>query len=344
MIHAAFRDLLWRRRRYLISMMGCGLVFGMSLLMSGLSSAFGVELDNTIDSLGAERGFVMPSGLGGPFSGSTPFSVDSLPAGATPVMYLPQRAIGGGGDGVVMSVFGVPRGSGSEPSVIDGRSLERAGEVLVADRSTLATGSTVEIGGASYEVVGRVGPMSLFGGNLGVVMDLPEFQDQFLGGAPLVTAGVIDEGFEGAPSGFQVVSPTEAREDGLAALGSATQSISFITGLLWGVAALIIASVVFLSALERTRDFAVFKATGTSTSAMAAGLAMQAVILALAAALFGVGLGLVLAPTFPMPVEVAGSSVGLLLVVALVVGLFASLFGLRRAVSVEPALAFGGAT
>jgi putative ABC transport system permease protein len=76
---------------------------------------------------------------------------------------------------------------------------------------------------------------------------------------------------------------------------------------------------------------------------MGVGLAIQAVILALAAAVFGVLLGLVIAPTFPMPVSIHMSSIGLLLAVALGVGLFASLFGLRRAVSVEPAIAFGGA-
>jgi hypothetical protein len=43
-----------------------------------------------------------------------------------------------------------------------------------------------------------------------------------------------------------------------------------------------------------------------------------------------------------MPVAVSGTAVVLLLVVSLAVGLLASVFGLRRAESVEPALAFAG--
>jgi putative ABC transport system permease protein len=66
------------------------------------------------------------------------------------------------------------------------------------------------------------------------------------------------------------------------------------------VAAGIIGSIVYLSALERQREFAVLKATGAANRSLLAGLALQAVLLSAAAA------------------------------------------GLRRAVGVQPALAFGG--
>jgi putative ABC transport system permease protein len=100
---------------------------------------------------------------------------------------------------------------------------------------------------------------------------------------------------------------------------------------------------VFLSAVERTRDFAVFKAIGTSTSSMAAGLLLQAVLLSVAASLVGIVLALLLAPAFPMPVDISWRAMVLLPLLAVGVGALASLFGLRRAVRVEPALAFGGA-
>ena len=68
-----------------------------------------------------------------------------------------------------------------------------------------------------------------------------------------------------------------------------------------------------------------------------------AVYLALVAALFGAIFALLLAPNFPMPAEIPVSSYVILPVVAIIVGLLASLAGLRRAVTVSPALAFGGA-
>ena len=53
--------------------------------------------------------------------------------------------------------------------------------------------------------------------------------------------------------------------------------------LLWIVAAVIIGSVVYLSALERQRDFAVLKAIGMSNRTLLASLALQAVLVALGA-------------------------------------------------------------
>ena len=97
-----------------------------------------------------------------------------------------------------------------------------------------------------------------------------------------------------------------------------------------------------MSALERTRDFAVFKAVGVSTRSLLGGLALQAVIVAVVSAALGALLSLVLAPLFPMRVDVPDGAYLLLPVVAVVIGLLASGAGLRRAVAVDPALAFGG--
>jgi putative ABC transport system permease protein len=112
--------------------------------------------------------------------------------------------------------------------------------------------------------------------------------------------------------------------------------------MLWIVAGSIIGAVVYISALERVRDFAVFKATGQSTAMLAAGLAMQAGLIGLVAAVLSAGIAKLLVPTFPMAVEVSLGSVALLIGVAVLIGGLASLFAARRATSVDPAIAFGG--
>ena len=121
------------------------------------------------------------------------------------------------------------------------------------------------------------------------------------------------------------------------------QTLVLINGLLWIVAAGIIGSIIYLSALERLRDFAVLKATGASNRALLGGLALQAVVLAAASAVLATVIAQLLGPIFPFTVAIPASAFLMLGVVALVVGLVASLAGLRRAVHVDPALAFGGA-
>jgi putative ABC transport system permease protein len=108
------------------------------------------------------------------------------------------------------------------------------------------------------------------------------------------------------------------------------------------VAAGIIGSIVYLSALERQREFAVLKAIGAANRSLLAGLALQAVLLSAAAAVLAAGIARLLAPGFPFTVEIPPLALPRLLGVAVLVGLAASTAGLRRAVGVQPALAFGG--
>jgi putative ABC transport system permease protein len=97
-----------------------------------------------------------------------------------------------------------------------------------------------------------------------------------------------------------------------------------------------------MSALERSRDFAVFKAVGVATRSILIGLAAQAVVVAVLAALIGGVLSVLLGPLFPMRCDIPTLAFVLLPVIAVVIGLIASVAGLKRAVSVDPALAFGG--
>jgi putative ABC transport system permease protein len=145
------------------------------------------------------------------------------------------------------------------------------------------------------------------------------------------------------PSGLRVMSNDQVATDLLRPLRNGTQSIYFIDVLLWIVAAGIIGSIVYLSALERTRDFAVLKATGSTNRSLMGGLAVQAALLSLVAVAVAIVVAKLLAPIFPFPVEITLAEILVLTMLSLAVGLFASLAGLRRAVAVDPALAFGGA-
>ncbi len=122
----------------------------------------------------------------------------------------------------------------------------------------------------------------------------------------------------------------------------ASGAITIVAFLLWIVAVLIVGSVVYLSALERMRDFAVFKAIGVPTRSVLAGLALQAVIVALLAAALGVILTQLLAPLFPMTVVVPMHAYLALPAIAVAIGLLASVARQRRAEAVDPTQAFGG--
>jgi putative ABC transport system permease protein len=215
--------------------------------------------------------------------------------------------------------------------------------LLVDDHLDVDVGQVIRVNGRPERVVGKVGDLRYNFGVNTVFMTLADAQSLTFSGQPLASA-VIVHGRPDAPlPGLRVLTNQQVEADLQRPAKSGKQTIDIIQYLLWFVAAGIIASIVYLTALERTRDFAVLKATGSSNRTLFGSLLLQAIVLSIGAAVVAVGLALVLAPLIPFRMAIGGSTYLLLGIIAVVVGTLASLAGLRRAIGVDPALAFGGA-
>jgi len=341
---AALRDLQWRKRRFVIAIVGTGLVFAMTLVLTGLANGFRVEATRTVDSLGVDA-YLVKSGATGPFLGSSAFAATKLQVPgvsiAVPLVYG-SATMPDGASARSVNVFGAPvRGPGM-PAVSEGRPPSEPHEAAVSSTMGKPIGNTVEVGSRNLQIVGIVDDSTALAGQPNVFLTVTGAQTLLFSGQSLISSiGVIDPP-ERTPSGFKLVSRAGAIDDLLRALSGARQAMSLMAGLLWVVAAMIVGSMIYMSALERTRDFAVFKAVGVPTRSILVGLAMQAIIVAVLSAVLGGALSILLGPLFPMRVDVPQIAFVLLPVVAVTIGVMASLAGLRRAVVVDPAVAFGG--
>src|SRR3984957_5208747 len=63
MLTITMQDLRFRARQFLIAVGGAGLIFAMTLLLSGLAAGFRVEVIQTVEGLGAQA-WVVGSGSG----------------------------------------------------------------------------------------------------------------------------------------------------------------------------------------------------------------------------------------------------------------------------------------
>ncbi len=350
MLRSALRDLQWRRRRFAIAVLGTALVFGMALVITGISSGFDSEAVRTVTQLRVGT-WVVGGGATGPFLGQAPMSstqvrrVERLP-GVTRAVGTVFSAKNVSADGKVqqVNVLGAPPGDLGFPAVSTGRQPTRRGEVAVSTKlAGYGVGSHLDLGGHTFTVVGEVPDSTALAGLPNVFLTLPDAQLVAFAGQPVVSAIAVDGSLPSTlPPGLTAVTNEGARSDLLRPLQQARSTITFLAVLLWLVAAMTMGSVIYVSVLERQRDFAVFKATGVSSPSILGGLALQAVVLSVAAAIIGCGIAALLGPTMPLPVSLTLHSYLLLPVIAVVVGLVASLAGLRRAISVDPALAFGG--
>ena len=139
-----------------------------------------------------------------------------------------------------------------------------------------------------------------------------------------------------------LMSNDEVKEDSLGPMADAVSSVDNSRYLMWVVAAIIVAALIYVSALQRLRDFAVLKAVGASSMSLFVGVALQAVLITLAAAGLAAASAGVLKPLYLVPVEVPSSAYLVLPVLAVGIGVLSSLVALRQALKVDPALAFGG--
>ncbi len=348
MLKAALRDLQWRKRRFVIAIVGTGLVFAMTLVLTGLANGFRVEATRTVDSLGVDN-YLIKSGAAGPFLGSSPFpaaelqKAAQLPGVSTAVtLVYGSSTIPNGGTTGNVNVFGAPEGGPGLPAISTGRAPSANDEVAVSSTMNRSVGQDVEIGSQTMKIVGIVTDSTALAGQPNVFVTVTGAQQLLYSGQQLISSIGLRGTPTDIPDGFRLVSRAAAMDDLLRALNGARKAMTLMAGLLWVVAASIVGSMIYVSALERTRDFAVFKAVGVPARSILGGLALQAVIVAILAALFGAGLSNLLGPLFPMRCDIPTTAFVALPVIAVVIGLLASVAGLRRAVTVDPAMAFGG--
>jgi putative ABC transport system permease protein len=342
-----FRDLQFRRRQFAIAVVGAGLAFALTLVLTGMSAGFRHEARETVRAIGADA-WVVPRGVSGPFTSQSTIPANlarrvSGAAQAEPLATFGHVARLPDGDDTNVTVIGHSIGALGDPVWGRGSVSLPLGQAVVDKRLGVDQGETMVIASHKLRIVRVVSDRTAFGGQPLVYVSLRQAQDIAFDGRPLANAVVIRGAATGVPPGFDVLTNGDVRHDLLQPLEGAVGSIDFFRLLMWVLAAVIIAAITYLSALERLRDFAVLKAVGSSPRALLLSLSAQAVVSSLVAAALGAAVAQALAPGFPLPITIERGAYLALPVVAIVVGVVASLAAVRRAMRVDPALAFSGA-
>jgi putative ABC transport system permease protein len=352
MLSITLQDLRFRARQFIIAVIGAGLLFAMTLLLAGLAAGFSVEVNQTVQGVGAQSWVLSAGSVGriaalSPISQSAVATVAQLPGvtRAAPLIVVPQAAKIPGRAAQSVNLVGYEPGSGlgGPGEIVSGSTVSGSGQAVVDSAMKLPVGQQFSVSGHNFRVVGVVTSRTLLGGVPNAYITLSDAQAVMFGGRALVGAVLTTGTPQSVPPGYQVFSNSQIESASLAQLASARSSIDNSRVFMWVIAALVVAALVYVTALERTRDFAVLKAVGASTRLLFAGLAAQAVLVALAAAIIAAVLANFMTGIFAQPVDIPASAFFVLPLSALVVGLIASLAALRRAASVDPSAAFAGA-
>jgi putative ABC transport system permease protein len=352
-IRISLRDLQWRRRRFVIVVLVASLAFGLALVMTGVTNQLTNEGTNTVAMFNADQ-WVVADGVKGPFttsqligqSVSETLATQPGVAAASPILI--GRTLVGDKD---VNVVGYDPNSEILPQKLTEALVgvaDRNG-AIADERFHHDLGESFELGGTSVPVVAQVRETSFYFSMPTVFLPISVVQDLLYAGQDVASAIVVDgeltrlDGSAFDP-GVDVLTNADVRADFDRVLKSTKDTIGIINTLLWLMAAGIVAAIVYVSVLERTRDFATLKAIGTSNRSLVFGLIGQAAVVSVCSAIAAVGVARAISPTFSFPVAVPSGAYVQLLVVAMVVGVIASLAGIRKITRIDPALAFGGAS
>lgn len=352
MLTITLQDLRFRARQFVIAVIGAGLVFAMTLLLAGMAAGFSVEVHETVRGMGAQS-WVLAAGSVGRVAALAPISeaavskVAQLPGvkQAEPVVVVPQAAlvVGRPAQSVILVGYRPGQQLGSPGKSVTGHAVTGNGQAVVDARLGVDIGHAFTVSGHAFRVVGTVTDRTLLGGIPDAYVTLTDAQDVVFGGRPLIGGVLTSGGLRSPLPGYALFSNSQVERASVDQLAAAVSSINNSRVFMWVIAAIIVAALVYVTALERTRDFAVLKAVGASTSLLFAGLVAQAVVVALSAAVIAAALSNFMGGIFAQPVDIPASAFVVLPLSALLVGVLASLAALRRAAAVDPAAAFAGA-
>jgi putative ABC transport system permease protein len=347
MLLLTFRDLVYRRTRFLVVIVLGAVVFALLFVMTGLVEQFNKEPVDTVSGIGADT-WVLPDGVSGPFT-----SLSAVPAAAVDAVVAENKAAivssrssvvrEPGAPATEVILFGHEPGGLGSPVTVEGRAAASPGEVVVDETLEFAVGDEIALAGQPFSVVGESRRTTLLAGIPLAFVTLSDAQ-QLTYGTTDVISGVLVEGEPTSiPPGAKAMSADQVAQSVLDPLEGAIASIDLVRALLWLVAAIIVGAVVYLSALDRLRDFAVLKAVGAPSRMLAGSLALQAVLVALLAVGVAAIIQVFLAPRFPLPVTVPGRAFWQLPLLAVLMALVAGAAGMRKVLRADPSQAFSGA-
>lgn len=297
------RDLQYRRWRVGLTIVLMAIVMTLLFIMSGLVNQFNAEPGLATQRVAGDQNWMVARGTGGPFTSPRPVDASQFDqVSGDPILVTP-----GSMSGLRVTMVGRSYDNGGEPKLTAGDYPRGPGDVVLDETAGYDVGDTVMFGQAPGRVVGLTNDATVLAGVPLAFLTLEFHQDVAVGGRDLILAKITD-GSPPVPPELKLMTADDVTADTLLPLEGAISSITLVRVLLWLITVIIVAAIIYITALERTRDFAVLKAVGGKTRDLGLSLLIQGVLMTLiAVALAGV-LQNFIAPSFPLKVRVPSTA------------------------------------
>ena len=361
-MYLALRDIRFAKGRFALMGSVVALISLLLVLLSGLTAGLGNQ--NTAAVAGLAEDGVSSVAFGAPGNGEAKASytesvvtdqqlrhwrqTDGV-SHAEPLGITQTRAVAGSTANV--AVFGVEPGSSLAPDAVDDGGIILGAST--AEDLGVGVGGSVALGGRELTVT-SISDDSWYShtpvawASLDVWQQVAHTNDGGLAEAPIATVIVADTDGDAAvqanATAGTVSTDVQGSYSALGSYRSENGSLLMMQGFLYGISALVIVAFLTVWTVQRTRDIAVLKALGGSSSYLLKdALAQAAIVLtggAVVGGLLGLGLGAVAARVAPFMLSFTTTVLPVVGIVLL--GLAGAALAVRSVTRVDPLTALGG--
>jgi len=242
-----------------------------------------------------------------------------------------------------------------QPSEYEGPEYHPPPEVIVDERIGLEIGQTVELSGKPLKVVGKTKEHLFVFDTPLLFMDLRTAQNTVLSNVLYVNTMLVkaEEGYNESILAEDIKNSSPIRVDAHTGdqivkiilanyVDEPMKGVRALRALLWIASGLIVAMITYVTTTEKSREIGVLKAIGASDKYVVSMILKQVLVTTVLGVIFGILLAIVMAKYFPIMVLITVREPLLVAVITIAVCSYGGYVAAKRAVAVDPMIAFRG--
>ena len=368
------KDMRYRRARVVLTALGITVLMSLILLLGGIMNGMRIQARQYVESTGANV-WISAEGSGGAFIGFSLVieeymawlnsSPGLVPDSASPLVFAQARPTVRGKSTKAI-IVGYKLGKlGGPTRVIEGRLFtpsqfddyrpedQAPFEVVVDEKMGLEIGEQISIGNEKLRVVGKAKSLMFVLDTPLLFTDVRIAQKVLLGNSPHVNM-MIAKTTENQPAS-QLASDLDSLETIEArtlkqTLGDIIEyyvnepmkAVQFLRVMLWLAAGLLVGMITYVTMLEKTQEIGVLKAIGASNGYVMSLLLKQVALISISGVLCGLGLAYLFAAAAPIFVAIHFAESLIVAGISLIVCCLSGYLAARKAITVDPMIAFRG--
>ncbi len=368
------KDMRYRQARVVLTALGITVLISLILLLGGIMNGMRIQARQYVESTGADI-WISAEGSGGAFIGFS-LVVEEYMAflnsgqglardSAAPLIFAQARPTVRGKSTKAI-VVGYKLGKlGGPKQVIEGRMFapskfedyrpedQAPFEVVVDEKMGLEIGEQISIGNEKVRVVGKAKSLMFVLDTPLLFMDVRIAQKVLLGNYPHVNMMVAKVGehqeLAQVTASFDALETIEARTL-KQTLGNIIEyyvdepmkAVQFLRVMLWLAAGILVGMITYVTMLEKTQEIGVLKAIGASNGYVMSLLLKQVVLISAVGVVLGLILSYVFAAAAPIFVAINFVESMLVACISFVVCCGSGYLAARKAIAVDPMIAFRG--